>query len=196
MKRLRPVTTSPAGGFSYTQEETGHKISNRTFAGLLAEVIAHRKANNLPVPFNIDDIVESHVCSEHPHYCKETDVKVPRRLQQVTLELAVRFTKTLFYAAGERVGQGMAESRAEVCSTCEDNVDPIGCSGCTRGIIKKVISFVTGSKTTSKDSQLKSCRHCGCFNAAQIWMPIDALQKLISEEENEALPPHCWKKKL
>lgn len=196
MKKLRPVTTHPHGGFSYTQEETGHHMSDRTFAGLLNKVIEHRKANNIPVPFNIDDIVESHVCSEHPDFCRDKDVKIPKRDQQITLELAVRFTKTLFYAAGERVDQVEAESRAEVCSTCESNVEPIGCNGCTRGIVKKVISFVTGSKTTSKDSQLKSCRHCGCFNAAQIWMPVNALQKSISEEENQALPDNCWKKKL
>lgn len=195
MKELIPTSVTPPNGYSYTQEETGHTMTADSFHQLMSKVVAHRYANNLPVPFNIDSLIEQQICDTRPELCREPKPKSASSFAHLTLELAVRFTKTLYQAGAERVDQSTADSRAAICVDCEDNVEPEGCNGCRRGWIKKAIEFIAGTGKTSYDDRLKACKHCLCFNSAQIWMPLDALQKQISETENAGLPDHCWKKR-
>ena len=193
MKRLIQTSVVPNGGYSYLQEETGLKINSNNFSQLVARVIDHRKANNLPVPFNIEDIVEAYVCKQRPELCEDKDYEPPIG-KPITLDLAIRLTRTLIAAGMKRADTEEAERRASICVTCKDNIEPQGCSGCSKSVIRRAIEFIVGSRQTPHDSSLKSCKHCGCFNAAQIWLPLDALHKTVSDTENDALPSHCWKK--
>ena len=194
MKTLKDTTTVPPKGYAYIQQETGYEIKANSLNQLIIYVTNHRKANNLPVPFNIDQQVESYICDKRPELCKGSEIKPSNPEAKLSFDSALRFTKTLMSAGLKRCGQAEADQRATICLMCEDNVDPVGCSSCKRGIIKKAVSFIVGNKETPYDSSLKSCKHCGCFNAAQVWIPLDALRKTISKEENDALPAHCWKK--
>ena len=194
MKELIETSIVPSGGgYSYHQKETNQTLTSTNIHQLLAKVVDHRKANNLPIPFNIEDEVEAYVCKERPELCKEKDPKPPQN-KPLTLDLAIRLTRTLVSAGFERASQSEAERRALICSTCPDNVNPEGCTGCSKSVMRKAIDFIVGNRQTPYDSTLKSCKHCGCFNAAQVWMPLSALQKTIKKEENEALPSTCWKK--
>ncbi len=195
MNRIIPTSIVPSGGgYHYTQEETSHTESADSFHQLVARVVAHRKANNLPVPFNIADIVEAQVCEGRKELCAEYRPKPPPN-RPLTIDLALRLTRTLVAAGGKRVEcQAEADQRAAVCSMCQDNIEPQGCTGCTGSIIKRAVEFIAGSRKTPYDKLLKSCKHCGCFNAAQIWLPLGALQKTIDKDENAALPDHCWKR--
>ena len=194
MKTLKDKSTVPPRGYSYTQKETGHTIQANSLNQLFTYVIEHRKANNLPVPFNIQEHIETSFCEERPELCKDSETKPANIKKNISFNDALRFTKTLVSAGLKRCGQAEADQRAAICLMCEDNINPVGCSSCKRGIVKKAVSFIVGNKETPYDSSLKSCKHCGCFNAAQVWIPLDALRKTISKEENDALPSHCWKK--
>ncbi len=194
MKRLIPTSVVPTGGYSYTQQETNHTLNASSFDMLVSRVVEHRKANNLPVPFNIEDIVEMYPFEQRPDLFDEQTPKPAQTSQPLTLGLAVRLTKTLIAAGSKRVDQAEADRRAEICAACDDNLEPSGCTGCSRGLMKKAIEFIAKGNKTAYDSSLKSCKHCGCFNAAQIWIPLDALQSTIKDNENEALPSHGWKK--
>ena len=196
MMRLIQTSVVPPGGYSYTQPETGQVLQSDSLHQLVNRVVAHRKANNLPVPFNIEDIVEEALCKERGELCADDSPAPVKRTRPVALDLAVRLTRTLVAAGGKRVeSQAEADQRAAICSTCYDNVEPKGCSGCKSGLVRKAVEFIVGARKTAYDNLLKSCQHCGCFNAAQVWLPLDALQKTMSDAENEALPDHCWKRK-
>ena len=194
MKELIPTTIVPPGGLSYTQKETGQVIEASNIRQLVDNVIAHRRANTLPVPFNINDEVESQVCESRPELCRDFSPKVVNH-RPVTLQMVLRITRTMIKAGFKRVSQKTADERATTCSDCEDNIIPQGCTGCNSSAIKKAVVFLVGDNKTPHDSQLNSCKHCGCFNAAQVWIPLKALQATITENENESLPEHCWKKK-
>jgi hypothetical protein len=194
MNKLIETSVVPPNGYSYKQEETGVTVSSDNFNQLITRVADHRKANNLPVPFNISEIIEASVCKERPELCEGYEPKPPPN-QKLTLSLAVRLTKTLIAAGRNRVDQPEADRRAGICSTCDDNIEPDGCTGCGNRIVKQAVEFIVGGKKTSYDSTLKSCKHCGCFNAAQVWLPLKPLQDTATDDENEALPNHCWKRK-
>lgn len=194
IKELIPTTVVPSGGYSYTQAETGLTLSADNIHQLIARVVDHRRANGLPVPFNIEDEVTSKVCGERPELCREADLSVPKS-KPITLAMVLRITRTMFQAGFEREDQETADTRAAICASCDDNITPQGCTGCSSSAIKKAVAFVVGNRKTPHDSLLNSCKHCGCFNEAQVWIPLEALQSQITETENEALPDHCWKKR-
>ena len=194
MLTLKQKKRIPPGGFSYKQPETGIVIQAFSWPALVQLVINHRNANNLPVPVNIEEIVEEGACQERPDQCHDKEAPKPAKGGKLTLQAAARFTRTLAAAGSERVSYETAVSRARVCSNCEDNISPEGCEGCKKGWVRKAIELIAGTRKTPYDKSLKSCKHCGCFNVAQIWMPLNALLKTVTDEENDALPVRCWKK--
>jgi len=194
MKELIPTSVVPPGGLTYTQAETKQVILGSNLNQLIANVTAHRKANTLPVPFNINDEIEVQICESRPELCREFSQKAVGH-RPITIDMVLRITSTMIKAGFRRVKQAVADKRALVCVGCEDNIIPQGCTGCNSATIKKAVTLITGTSKTEHDSKLDSCKHCGCFNAAQVWFPLKALQATITEDENKSLPDHCWKKK-
>ena len=197
MLRLNNRNQVPAGGFKYTQKESGYQIQASSFFQLMIRVKEHRDANNYPVGINIEAEVEDQVCRNTVtnQFCREVrDEAAPK---SYGVNDVLRFTRALaekFLKAGKQIDQKTADERASICASCPDNVETHGCLGCGSGVVHSAIKRVSGAGVTSYDSQLKTCRWCGCFNAAQVWFPLDILQKNTSEEVKKSLPQHCWKK--
>ena len=135
MKTFKDTTTVPPKGYAYIQQETGYEIKANSLNQLIIYVTNHRKANNLPVPFNIDQQVESYICDKRPELCKGSEIKPSNPEAKLSFDSALRFTKTLMSAGLKRCGQAEADQRATICLMCEDNVDPVGCSSSKRCII-------------------------------------------------------------
>ena len=197
MLSLKDRSKTPTGGFQYVQPESGFKIESSSFDQLLHHIKEHRAANDYPIGINIEAEVEDQVCHNTvtKQWCMDADK--PPAPKSYTANDVLRFTRTLaekFIKGNERADQSTAEERAEICAGCPDNVATHGCDGCGSGVIQSAIKRVSGAGVTAHDSRLKTCRWCGCFNAAQIWFPLGILHNNMSEEIRESLPNHCWKK--
>jgi hypothetical protein len=197
MLTWRNKTKTPLGGWRYLVPETGVLITGPHWGALLSNVAAHLTANVLPNDPDLERRIELFMCQEIPDGC--SDVPAPQvRPKKMTVGDVLRFTAMIgadMLNGRERVDKEEANRRAGICVGCPDNVDPEGCSTCNRGRMEKLIEKLTGAIATKRDAQLKSCRHCGCINKAQVWFPLDLLQKFTNTEVNEALPTNCWKKK-
>tara|TARA_B110000438_G_scaffold62609_2_gene63090 strand:+ start:5613 stop:6206 length:594 start_codon:yes stop_codon:yes gene_type:complete len=197
MLKLNNSSHTPNGGFRYTQPESGVELSANSFEALMTKVREHRIANNYQIGINMEAEVEHEVCRNTvtDEWCREVVTEpAPKRHR---IGDVLRFTKTLadkFLSAAKRITQEEASSRAAVCAACPDNVPTHGCDGCGKGVVQDAIRRVSGAGVTPHDDNLKTCRWCGCFNAAQIWFPLEILQKNMSEKIRESLPQHCWKK--
>ena len=189
---------TPPDGWRYHVPDTETTVKGNHWGHLLARVEEHLKANNLPVPLNLEEYVENYMCSLFPDKCKEVDAHPPLDRRKMTVGDVLRFTAMIgadMLNGRKRVSNDEANRRADICVGCRDNIDPDGCSTCNRGKMEKLIEALTGAIATKRDSQLRSCRHCGCINRAQVWFPLDILQKFTTKEVNNALPANCWKKK-
>ena len=188
---------TPLGGWRYYVPETDTMVYGPHWGALLANVTAHLDANQIAYDPNIERRVELYMCSEVPDGCSdvpESEVK-PKKM---TVGDVLRFTAMIgadMLNGRKRVDKEEANRRADICVRCPDNIDPDGCTSCNRGRMEKMVEKLTGAIATKKDSQLKSCRHCGCINKAQVWFPLDILQRFTNTEVNKALPSTCWKKK-
>lgn len=195
MLRVREKQTTPPDGWRYRQRESGKLITATSFPNLVAAVREHRIANGYPIQMDMEVEVEEGVCKEVPDVCYEKPRSIiPERL---TIANVVAFTMTLgesILKGNPRVEQEEADRRAIICSECSANVKAEGCGGCNSARLDSAISKVTRAGTTDYDNKLESCKYCGCLNRAQIWFPLDILQKHLNPKTLEALPSNCWKK--
>ena len=177
------------------QRESNKLIKAPSFPSLVEAVRGHRLANGYPIQMDMEQEVDEGVCRQIPEHCADVHPDlVPRRL---TIANVVAFTKTLgesILKGNPRVDKAEANRRAKTCVKCPGNVDADGCGGCNSSKIDDFVEGLTRSKPTDHDEHLKTCRWCGCLNKAQIWFPLEILQKHIKPEIREQLPANCWKK--
>lgn len=187
----------PPGGFRYTQEESGVTMHAPTFQALCEVVKNHRAANGYPISIDYEREIETQLCLRLPQgSCKEVGTAITPR--QLGFADVMRFTKTLgesILKGNPRVDKEEANRRALICVGCNANVKAHGCSGCNSSKVETLVKTLTGTDETDHDAKLESCQFCGCLNKAQVWFPLDILQKHIKKSINDALPEHCWKKK-
>tara|TARA_R110002020_G_scaffold265840_7_gene480666 strand:+ start:3012 stop:3599 length:588 start_codon:yes stop_codon:yes gene_type:complete len=195
MLELADKSLTPPDGWRYMQRESRQLLRSTSFNNLVDAVRDHRVANGYPIQMDFEREVEEGVCLQIPEACKEA----PDRLLPLRLKIAnvMRFTITLgesILKGSPRVDSTEANRRASICSDCPANVRAEGCGGCNSTRVNELVEKLTGAKPTNHDDKLESCKYCGCFNKAQVWFPLDLLQKHTSEEIREELPENCWKK--
>jgi len=196
VQRIKDKEQVPAGGaFRYVQPESGLEIREGSWRNLVNAVRKHRQANGYAVPVDYEWEIEEGFCKLLPEACKDGEASPsPKHL---TIGQVISFTLILgesLLKGSPRCSAEVAEERASICASCHDNIKPKGCTGCNSRKVNTLVSKLTGAKPTSHDGRLESCRHCGCLNRAQIWFPLEILQKHTSKRVREALPSHCWKK--
>lgn len=205
---LKDINHVPPGGlFVYLQKDTSVRLTASSFQHLLEKVKKHRLANNIPITGTFIQEVQHGVCEQlsaagHPGECVDAEHPFVPHDRRIAFGLSDAITGTLtigaFALLGESVvSQPVADARASICSTCEFNVDHgDSCKDCHNALnrIEGIVTQLLGRRSTPSDPSLRSCWHCGCFNKAQVWLPLASLQRFFSEEKNSQLPDHCWKK--
>jgi hypothetical protein len=200
---LRHRTRVPPGhGFPYKDEQTGFKFVGSSMSDLCRQVYEHRTSNHL-IPLS-EATIEDNVCRRlieagHADWCKNSGAPWLPLVPNVKMGLREIIQGSL--AIGEslikgnpKVDREEAERRAAICVVCAFNVQPEDCGPCNSGKMREIIRAIVGSSKTSRDAELKSCAACGCFNAVQVFFPLDILHRYMGSELNARLPDHCWKK--
>lgn len=197
--QLKSRGVIPYGGyFKFREPATGQYLNGGTWDMLLQTVRDYRKANGIPLGLDFEDEVETQVCRNQPDECDYIDDSIPRD-RQLSMSDVIRGTKVLlsFKLAGSPlVSREEAERRGSICSGCRFNVTfPRPCTGLCPELRDLVVAIV-GNQGTQYDKDLKSCSICGCFTQAHIWLPLDILDKGLTEGMRSAFNsiPHCWKK--
>lgn len=196
MLDLKDRSYVPPGGYRYRQPESGLLIHSTSFLNLIEAVRLHRVANHYPIPHTFESDVANGVCLEVSEACQE--VSPSGAAKPMGLADVLRLTGLV----GESLLRGqpvvddaLAEHRAATCAGCRDNVDPSGgCSACQSEAAAKLMASLVGSRATRRDADLKTCRHCGCFNKVQLWIPGDILRRHSEKATLDLLPRHCWKR--
>jgi hypothetical protein len=193
MLHWRTKNRTPAGGWRYFQQETDTMITGPHWDGLIVNVRNHRVANQLPIDPAFVQEIEDYMCAQFEDACKElADTKHSIGLSDVMAFTAILAESIL--KGSPRVDEPEASRRANICVGCKDNVKPEGCKSCTKSNVEKLVLRLTNAQVTRHDAKLESCRHCGCLNRAQVWFPLDILQRHTRKVVHDALPSHCWKK--
>lgn len=205
-----PSHVPPGGLFSYMPPEfsaSDKPLTASSYPSLLTKIRKYRAANGIAITGTFESEVQDNICkllvaAGHPGECVDANHAFIPHDRRVAFSLsdAIQGTLTIgaFVLSGDRpVSQEVADLRAEICAGCEFNVEHgESCTNCfaTLNKIEGVVTQLLGRCSTPSDAALKSCWHCGCFNKAQVWLPLKALQRFFPEEKNSQLPDYCWKK--
>lgn len=200
MQQLLEHNTVPPDGFRYFQPETKTIVTGGDYMDLFVNVKKHRLANNIPLGPLWQAEVEDQLCKRLPAgFCREQDVgklpvNVSVRVDWPTIERGAQVFVNWALAGAPTVDQATADARALICASCYYNVG--GNSGCRScGSAVNLIKRAVGPRRTASEAFLKTCAVCRCFNAIQVWFPIDQLAKGVSSDMNSLWPDFCWKGK-
>ena len=200
---------SPYGGILYWVDPISKaEVKGTTYEMLMANAIAERKANGIPIGLEFEAEVEEALCRDYPQECMGADPRMPRA-RTLDFDTVLRGTKVLLAVAVEQAKHllGLAESplveqtsadyRAMTCAKCEMNRSyQQGCTRCQD--ILKLVRQIKGTRSTPYDSQLKACQICGCSTEAHVWVRLDLLAKGVDDEMRAKFKvmgdlAHCWK---
>lgn len=201
MQKLLEQNTVPPDGFRYFQPETKTTVRGGDYYNLFANVKAHRLANNIPLGPNWQAEVEDQLCQTlPPGFCKEqiprpeqTVINVSTRLNWADVERGAAVFVGWAIDGAPCVDQAEADRRASICATCYFNVGgDFGCRTCGGAV--NMIRRAVGARKTAAGNYLKTCAVCKCFNAIQVWFPVEQLARGVTPEQMPMFPHFCWKK--
>jgi hypothetical protein len=198
---LRQKSTVPPGGYKFFVATTNRWITSGSLSGIMEEVVGHLKTNRIPIPSNLQELVEDRICQNISAEIRDqvcTYVSGPENppvnIQRVmTWGDIANFLSVLGAWAtqgGSLVGGTEAVRRAEICASCPYNIRVAGCPAC-HSVAAKLTQLI-GGNTTGLEDKLQGCGVCGCDNRAQVWFPLSVLGKGITEDME--FPDWCWKK--
>jgi len=184
----------PPGGWYFTIEQTGLKITGPSAFTLQRRVKAHMVANSLPIPEDFPAWFEDAMCRQMDlgrPFCGQTPKNPPPSgVKHLSLALVERFIKTVALTIKGRklVPQEEAERRAAICVACPMNTTIGGCRSCYA--IARPLKALLGNRTT--EAKPAYCRACGCDLSAKCWIPNDVLNK-AEFGHNLDYAPGCWR---
>lgn len=192
-KRLRDLTISPPGGFSYYQKETGYNVTGITWRQLLDRVAQHRRNNNLPIGEDFGNEIEQAICDRlsiesQLDYC-DMGARIPKSVAWQQIEGFLKFVGAHILARGALVTQEEAERRAAICARCPLNMGLHGCAVCRSTV--EVFRQTILERSTQQDAVLQACGICGCELKTMVHVPTETLN--AGGEKDYSINPKCWR---
>lgn len=196
---MLPRLETPPDQFRYTFPEDGHTVRCYSKEGWFSEIRQHYVRNGYPIPPDWKEIAENQLCQLLPHsWCEYVDGGTPVSFVDTRFKLEDFIHGTTVLGSWKLSGDPpvdakLAESRALTCSRCYLNVSIPGCGACHQ--VANYVAEASGGKTTKSDAALRACGVCHCSNAAAVHVPIQHLEKGISDVQMEQFRrvPWCWR---
>lgn len=194
MERFKyKIFVPPGGRWFYEVPETKVFLSSNDSEGdLLWHVRQHYLANKLPVPDNLQAVVQNYMCLHLPEgFCEGELEPLAKRAAPLTFFSIVQFTQALVHKLTKAdffVSQEEAERRARICLRCPENSKNL-CTTCN-GLRSLAAALIGNRQATSVDAKLEACAVCGCALRAKLH--VNRAYIAESAKRLKEYPPYCW----
>ena len=186
----------PRGGWEYTEESTGYRMTAMSLQDLMRQIEAHRRGNGLPLPSGWGVQVEMEICAQ-PKMAGHCGLPTPEAPKTRSLGLSDigRFFRTVRnWGMREKLKLAPVEvvqERLAICAGCPNNVSVEKCTGCT-GATRWMEELLPPERrqmaeVSGDGKPVRSCLVCGCWLPLKVQLPLGAL-----EDEGLEFPDHCW----
>ena len=193
-EHLRSKFITPPTGWSYPEPD-GTYIRAAHWGQLIEMIKQHRKVNNIPVSPELEQEVESWICSQiSPELCTGGSSAQQGKPRPVTVWTVTAATKIALYAwrNENRMSVSLLEAgrRAAICAVCSQNSTNAACLSC-RGLVSWVRGWMP--RTTPSDSNLYVCNATGIMNIAAVHMGQGPIRSSTPKEVIGRFAKDCWK---
>lgn len=198
MTQQIPNNIPQSGCYETTDRLTKVRCAAPTFEGLIDKINHVRSAMGAVSGAGLREEVERWICEEHPEDCTGVNMAIPRK-RNLTLSDIIHGTKVILdlkMRGGTLVDREEAERRGAICRYCTFNqVYTKPCTGWCNEMVALVHDII-GHQGLPVDAYLHACSICSCQNSAQIWVPLESLDKGLTDDMRAqfASVKHCWKK--
>jgi hypothetical protein len=197
IKITHPQATPYGGTYKLNLPEMGTVGEGRDFNHLVRSVADHRRANALPVGLGLADEVERECCKAYPDMCMDKDPNLPtvKRLSWSGVLRGTTVLSSLIASGDPLVPRDEAIRRAKICSECRYCVEFSKPCGGICGPLLTAVKALIGSASTPYDKG-KSCGICECYADAHVWVPMEHLDKGLTDTMRAQFAniSWCWKK--
>lgn len=195
--RSPPTDGKAAYHYPVTPSVTVH---GKTLEELRTRIHEFRLRNHIEIG-DIEHDINIHYCSKWPTFCRDDKqgvgdgpktkaAKMMGRITQWVSGLVQRMPRGGY----ELVTQPEAEARAKICAECPQQAAwRSGCGGCDASTLT-LLQQLKKLRRTPSDGNLRACSIGGWENAAAVHQGVSAL--LLTPEQQNSLPPTCWRAKL
>ena len=175
-------------GYAWPVEATKTVVVSYGFKTLIEAAHKHLKANDIPLPVDLERSMNEHACAQFPENCQELDPDAERKVSLWMLAKKF-FTAVISAATTGLVDQDEAERRASICAVCPHNKpqELNFCSGCHTAKFVRDAAEALSTRHTSFDNRLDTCELCSCSLKLKCHVPKDGM-----EDKNIQWHPDCW----
>ena len=177
-----------SSGYAWPVEATKTVVVSYGFKTLIEAVHKHLKANDIPLPVDLERSMNEHACAQFPENCQELDPDAERKVSLWMLAKKF-FTAVISAAVDGLVPQEEAERRALICSTCPNNqpMEARICEGCWSANFVREAAEKLSTRHTSLDNKLDTCSLCQCRNRLKVHVKREAMA-----DKSIDWPSWCW----
>jgi hypothetical protein len=184
-------TTTPPGGWHYTEPDTGVKFSGLSYVALVAEIRRHRIAMSLPVGSEWLPVFEHTLALQNPGAKQQEEGAKQRQLSADDIVKFVTVVKELL-SGEELVSVEEQTRRANICASCPKK-GVVACKYC--GWLTRELTHMLGGRRVPRATEIfkHSCMACGCDLTAKTACPLPVLKRV--DEKIGSTPeyaPGCW----
>ena len=98
-------------------------------------------------------------------------------------------------AGGHIVERGLAQQRTDICLGCAFNQKSNMVTASVSQAIRKHLALKNHLQIrVAGEKSLHQCQICLCEMRLKVHVPIEFVQKTITEEERQKFPDYCWQK--
>ena len=175
-------------GYAWPVEATKTVVVSYGFKTLIEAVHKHLKANDIPLPVDLERSMNEHACAQFPENCQELDPDAERKVSLWMLAKKF-FTAVISAATDGLVSQDEAERRAAICAECPNNkpTEVVICSGCWSANFVREAAEKLSTRHTSLDNKLDTCSLCQYRNRLKVHVKREVMQ-----DKDIQWPQWCW----
>lgn len=197
-------STPPPGGWYWVEPSTKRIFKHYARDAFFAEIREHRLRQGIPIEPDWMEAIEDEICRNHPHWGKEVCGRTERYGERRPISLAAmqsflnvmaHWITGIIRGREVFVPQEEAEKRAEICVTCDFNMNIAGSCGACADRLARALAII-GSRRTRLDDKLGACGICSCALRVAVHVPLEAQHAGLSQELKEDFRrvDYCWKR--
>lgn len=176
--------------WAFKDPDSGYEYKANSKKELVKLIVSYRAQNELDEIQFLDLVIDNYLCSLPANVGRCRPIPSFKRGLMQTIRGGIGLLENWLY--DKTVDQETADSRAEVCLKCPNNIFP-KMGGFDRWATEVAIAALGDDRKSFHNDQLGVCEICSCPLRSKIYIAPELVE--LTKAELAQMPDFCWQKK-